>query len=82
MVVLLNVMDSAVVGEGDYPDGWGGARHGSRHLPYGKCVLHDDLVSVLEKIAAANALVIGSPIYFGTVIGEIIIISSVIVCWE
>lgn len=37
---------------------------------YGKCVLHDDLAPVLEKIAAADALVIGSPIYFGTVTGE------------
>lgn len=37
---------------------------------YGKCVLKDDLAPVLEKIAAADALVIGSPIYFGTVTGE------------
>lgn len=37
---------------------------------YGKCVLNDDLASVLEKIAAADALIIGSPIYFGTVTGE------------
>lgn len=37
---------------------------------YGKCALNDDLAPVLEKIAAADALVIGSPIYFGTVTGE------------
>lgn len=37
---------------------------------YGKCVLNDGLAPVLEKIAAADALVIGSPIYFGTVTGE------------
>lgn len=37
---------------------------------YGKCVLNDDLAPVLEKIAAADALVIGSPIYFGSVSGE------------
>ena len=37
---------------------------------YGKCVLNDDLAPVLEKIAAADAIVIGSPIYFGTVTGE------------
>jgi multimeric flavodoxin WrbA len=37
---------------------------------YGKCVMNDDLAPVLEKIAAADALVIGSPIYFGTVTGE------------
>lgn len=37
---------------------------------YGKCVLSDDLAPVLGKIATADALVIGSPIYFGTVTGE------------
>lgn len=37
---------------------------------YGKCVLKDDLAPVLEKISTADALVIGSPIYFGTVTGE------------
>ena len=37
---------------------------------YGKCVLRDGLATILEKIAAADALVIGSPIYFGTVTGE------------
>ncbi|NVN91587.1 MAG: flavodoxin family protein [Desulfuromonadales bacterium] len=37
---------------------------------YGKCVLKDDLAPVLEKIATADGLVIGSPIYFGTVTGE------------
>jgi len=37
---------------------------------YGKCVLNDDLAPVLEKIAKADALVIGSPIYFSTVTGE------------
>lgn len=41
-----------------------------RGKSYGKCVLSDDLAPVLEKIAAADALVIGSPIYFGTVTGE------------
>lgn len=37
---------------------------------YGKCVLNDDLAPVLDTIAAADGLVIGSPIYFGTVTGE------------
>jgi multimeric flavodoxin WrbA len=37
---------------------------------YGTCVLNDDLAPVLAKIAAADALVIGSPIYFGSVTGE------------
>ncbi|NJD92300.1 MAG: flavodoxin family protein [Geobacter sp.] len=37
---------------------------------YGKCAMNDDLATVLAKIATADALVIGSPIYFGTVTGE------------
>lgn len=37
---------------------------------YGTCALNDDLTPVLEKIVAADALVIGSPIYFGSVTGE------------
>lgn len=37
---------------------------------YGACALNDDLTPVLEKIVAADALVIGSPIYFGSVSGE------------
>ena len=37
---------------------------------YDACVLRDDLAPVLEKIASADALVIGSPIYFGAVTGE------------
>jgi len=34
---------------------------------YGKCALNDDLKPLLEKIRQADALVIGSPIYFGDV---------------
>jgi multimeric flavodoxin WrbA len=37
---------------------------------YGKCVLKDELAPVLEKIATADALVVGSPIYFGAITGE------------
>src|SRR5512145_1855046 len=37
---------------------------------YGKCVMKDDLAPVLERIAGADALVLGSPIYFGNVTGE------------
>lgn len=37
---------------------------------YGKCVIKDDLAPVLEKIATADAIVIGSPIYFANVTGE------------
>ena len=36
---------------------------------YGKCNLKDDLTPVLEKIAEADVLLIGSPIYVGNVTG-------------
>lgn len=37
---------------------------------YGRCAVADDLAPVLEKVLTADALVFGSPIYFGTVTGE------------
>ncbi len=37
---------------------------------YGKCAVNDELKPVLEKIEEADALVIGSPVYFGMVTGE------------
>jgi multimeric flavodoxin WrbA len=37
---------------------------------YGKCAMKDDLTPVLETIAGADALILGSPIYFGNVTGE------------
>jgi|WetSurMetagenome_2_1015567.scaffolds.fasta_scaffold314063_2 multimeric flavodoxin WrbA len=37
---------------------------------YGKCAVMDDLTPVLEKITRADAIILGSPIYFGTVSGE------------
>jgi len=37
---------------------------------YGRCAVRDGLTPLLEKIAAADALILGSPIYFGTVTGE------------
>jgi multimeric flavodoxin WrbA len=37
---------------------------------YGKCALNDGLTPVLEKLADADAFLLGSPIYFGTVTGE------------
>jgi len=37
---------------------------------YGKCAMRDDLTPVLDKLATADAFVLGSPIYFGTVTGE------------
>jgi multimeric flavodoxin WrbA len=37
---------------------------------YGNCAMNDDLTPVLEKIEKADALVMGSPVYFGDVSGE------------
>jgi len=37
---------------------------------YGKCAARDDLSPILEKVEEADALLLGSPIYFGTVSGE------------
>jgi multimeric flavodoxin WrbA len=37
---------------------------------YGRCALQDDLTSILKKVEEVDALVLGSPIYFGTVSGE------------
>lgn len=37
---------------------------------YGRCAMQDGLTPVLDKIATADALVIGSPVYFGSVTGE------------
>ena len=37
---------------------------------YGRCAVRDGLSPVLEKIASADALILGSPIYFGALSGE------------
>jgi len=37
---------------------------------YGRCAVKDDLTPILDKLETANALILGSPIYFGTVTGE------------
>jgi multimeric flavodoxin WrbA len=37
---------------------------------YGKCAIKDDLASVLKKVEEADAIILGSPIYFGEVTGE------------
>jgi multimeric flavodoxin WrbA len=37
---------------------------------YGKCAMRDELTQVLDKIPEADALILGSPIYFGNVTGE------------
>ena len=36
---------------------------------YGKCAVKDDLRRIFKKIEAADALILGSPIYFGIVSG-------------
>ena len=37
---------------------------------YGRCPVNDDLKNVFRKIEEADAIVLGSPIYFGRVSGE------------
>jgi len=37
---------------------------------YGKCAVRDGLTPILEKIEDVDALILGSPIYFGNVTGE------------
>jgi multimeric flavodoxin WrbA len=37
---------------------------------YGKCAIQDDLTPVLKKIEQVDAMILGSPFYFGTVSGE------------
>lgn len=37
---------------------------------YGRCVMNDDLKPVFNRIEQADALIFGSPIYFGQVTGE------------
>jgi multimeric flavodoxin WrbA len=37
---------------------------------YGKCAVNDDLKPVFNRIEQADALIFGSPIYFGQVTGE------------
>jgi len=37
---------------------------------YGKCALKDDLTPIFKKIEEAGAVILGSPIYFGGITGE------------
>ncbi len=37
---------------------------------FGKCAVNDDLAPLLEEIGTVDALILGSPIYFGDVTGE------------
>ena len=38
---------------------------------YGRCVVRDDLTPLLKAVLDVQALILGSPIYYGTVTGEI-----------
>lgn len=37
---------------------------------YGRCAAQDDLTPILAKVEDADALILGSPIYYGTISGE------------
>ena len=37
---------------------------------YGKCAVRDGLTPLLRKVTQADVIILGSPIYFGTVTGE------------
>lgn len=37
---------------------------------YGRCAVKDDLTDIFEMIRESEAIILGSPIYFGTVSGE------------
>ncbi len=37
---------------------------------YGKCAMNDDLTPILERMAEADAFILGSPVYLGTATGE------------
>ena len=37
---------------------------------YGRCAAKDDLAPILKKVEEADAIILGSPIYYGTVSGE------------
>ena len=39
-------------------------------LSYGRCAVKDDLTPILEKVLETDILILGSPIYFGSVTGE------------
>src|SRR5208337_3352580 len=37
---------------------------------YGTCAVKDDLTPIFKKVEKADAIILGSPIYFGRVTGE------------
>ena len=38
---------------------------------YGKCAVADDLLPIFKKVEEVDAIILGSPIYFGSVSGEL-----------
>lgn len=38
---------------------------------YGRCAVQDGLADVLEKVLESDGVIVGSPIYFGTVTGQV-----------
>lgn len=38
---------------------------------YGKCAVKDDIYEILEKLSQADGIIFGSPIYFGTITGQL-----------
>jgi multimeric flavodoxin WrbA len=37
---------------------------------YGKCAIQDDLTPIFRKIEESDALILGSPVYYGSITGE------------
>ncbi len=37
---------------------------------YGRCAVQDDLTNIFKRIGGSDAIILGSPIYFGAVTGE------------
>jgi multimeric flavodoxin WrbA len=38
---------------------------------YARCAIHDELEPILDKITEADALILGTPIYYGSATGEV-----------
>lgn len=46
------------------------ARKTKNGQSYRMCAVKDDLTSILKKVKEVDAIILGSPIYFGMVTGE------------
>lgn len=48
-----------------------------------RCALHDDMAALLEKIAAADALCVATPVYFGLPCGQLkVMIDRLLPLWQ